>query len=199
MITKIAAYIRVSTDDQKIDSQLDAIKNYCNFKGWGAPILFIDHGESGKKESRPQLDEMLKRIKDKEFSALIVFKFDRLSRSTIQLIQLMELFKTFEVNFISLGESIDTTTPAGKMIFGIFAVLAEFERENIVSRVKAGMKAAKAKGIHCGRAAYKVTPELISEVMELYDLGLSLNQIKDQVNLDKSTLSRLINRQKGKK
>lgn len=195
---KIAAYIRVSTDDQKIDSQLDAIKNYCKFKDWPEPVLFIDHGESGKKESRPQLDKLLKGINEKEFSALIVFKFDRLSRSTIQLIQLMELFKRNEVNFISLGESIDTTTPAGKMIFGIFAVLAEFERENIVSRVKAGMKAAKSRGIHCGRAAYKVTPEIKDQVMKLHHEGLSLNDIKMIIGLDKSTLSRLINKEKLK-
>lgn len=189
---KIAAYLRVSTDDQKIDSQLEAIKNYCKFKDWPAPVLFIDHGESGKKESRPQLDEMLKRIQNKEFNALIVFKFDRLSRSTIQLIQLMELFKAHDVNFISLGESIDTTTPAGKMIFGIFAVLAEFERENIVARVKAGIRAAKSRGIHCGRDAYKTTPETIETIIRLKSQGLSLNQIKDKVNLDKGYISRIL-------
>jgi DNA invertase Pin-like site-specific DNA recombinase len=198
MTIKIAAYIRVSTDDQKIDSQLDAIKNYCKFKDWPEPVLFIDHGESGKKESRPQLDEMLKRIKHKEFNSLIVFKFDRLSRSTIQLIQLMELFKSFDVNFISLGESIDTTTPAGKMIFGIFAVLAEFERENIVERVKAGIRAAKAKGIHCGRDAYKTTPETIELIVELSGQGRSLNQIKDAVGLDKGYISRILKKNRGK-
>lgn len=196
---KIAAYLRVSTDDQKIDSQLDSIKKYCELKDWPAPVLFIDHGESGKKESRPQLDEMLKRIQNKEFNALIVFKFDRLSRSTIQLIQLMELFKAHDVNFISLGESIDTTTPAGKMIFGIFAVLAEFERENIVARVKAGIRAAKSRGIHCGRDPYKTTPETIQTIIELKSQGLSLNQIKDKVNLDKGYISRILkkNREAG--
>jgi DNA invertase Pin-like site-specific DNA recombinase len=195
---KIAAYIRVSTDDQKIDSQLDAIKNYCKFKDWPAPVLFIDHGESGKKESRPQLDEMLKRIKDREFSALIVFKFDRLSRSTIQLIQLMELFKTFDVNFISLGESIDTTTPAGKMIFGIFAVLAEFERENIVSRVKAGIRAAKDKGIHCGRSRYKIDETMIKDIEAMRAGGLSLKDISEKHGLNKATVSRLLSKRTKK-
>ena len=194
---KIAAYIRVSTDDQKIDSQLDSIKKYCALKDWPEPVLFIDHGESGKKESRPKLDEMLKRIQNKEFQALIVFKFDRLSRSTIQLIQLMELFKAHDVNFISLGESIDTTTPAGKMIFGIFAVLAEFERENIVARVKAGIRAAKSRGTHCGRDAYKTTPETIQTIIQLKNQGMSLNQIKDRVNLDKGYISRLLKKHRG--
>jgi DNA invertase Pin-like site-specific DNA recombinase len=195
---KIAAYIRVSTDDQKIDSQLEAIKKYCALKDWPLPVLFIDHGESGKKESRPQLDELLRRVKDKEFHSLIVFKFDRLSRSTIQLIQLMELFKAYDVNFISLGESIDTTTPAGKMIFGIFAVLAEFERENIVERVKAGIRAAKAKGIHCGRDPYKTTPETIERIIQLSNEGRSLNQIKDAVGLDKGYISRILKKNREK-
>jgi DNA invertase Pin-like site-specific DNA recombinase len=198
MTIKIAAYVRVSTDEQKTDSQLDAIKKYCALKDWPTPVFFIDHGESGKKESRPQLDELLKRIKDKEFHSLIVFKFDRLSRSTIQLIQLMELFKAYDVNFISLGESIDTTTPAGKMIFGIFAVLAEFERENIVERVKAGIRAAKAKGIHCGRDAYKTTPEMIETIIQLSDKGRSLNQIGAVVGLDKGYISRILKKNRGK-
>lgn len=189
---KIAAYIRVSTDDQKIDSQLDAIKSYCKFKDWCEPVFFIDHGESGKKESRPQLDEMLRRIREKEFSALIVFKFDRLSRSTIQLIQLMELFKQYDVNFISLGESIDTTTPAGKMIFGIFAVLAEFERENIVERVKAGIRAAKAKGIHCGRDNFKVTKEQIIEIKNKYSSGVKQKDLAIEYGLNKGYISRLV-------
>lgn len=195
---RIAAYIRVSTDDQKIDSQLDAIKKYCSLKSWPDPMFFIDHGESGKKESRPKLDEMIRRIKNHEFESLIVFKFDRLSRSTIQLIQFMELFKQFNVNFISLGESIDTTTPAGKMIFGIFAVLAEFERENIVSRVKAGMKSAKTRGIHCGRAAYKTNPETIEKILNLKSAGLSLNQIAEKTFLDRSYISRIIKKNKEK-
>ena len=189
---KIAAYIRVSTEDQKIDSQLDSIKKYCELKDWPAPVLFIDHGESGKKESRPQLDEMLKRIKEKEFSALIVFKFDRLSRSTIQLIQLMELFKAHDVNFISLGESIDTTTPAGKMIFGIFAVLAEFERENIVARVKAGIRAAKANGTHCGRSRYKLDNDKINEIKAMRAAGQSLESIASHYGINKATVSRLL-------
>lgn len=196
MTIKIAAYIRVSTDDQKIDSQLDAIKKYCELKDWPAPVLFIDHGESGKKDSRPQLDELLKRIKEKEFNSLVVFKFDRLSRSTIQLIQLMELFKAFDVNFISLGESIDTTTPAGKMIFGIFAVLAEFERENIVERVKAGIKAAKARGTHCGRDNFKLTKDQIDEIKEKYQNGVKQFELAKEYNVNKGYISRLVRSQK---
>lgn len=192
MTIKIAAYIRVSTDDQKIDSQLDAIKKYCELKGWNTPALFIDHGESGKKDSRPQLDELLRRIKEREFQSLIVFKFDRLSRSTIQLIQLMELFKAYDVNFISLGESIDTTTPAGKMIFGIFAVLAEFERENIVERVKAGIKAAKARGVHCGRDNFKVTKEQIIEIKNKYSSGIKQKDLAIEYRLNKGYISRLV-------
>jgi DNA invertase Pin-like site-specific DNA recombinase len=191
---KIAAYIRVSTDDQKTDSQLDAIKNYCKLKGWNDPALFIDHGESGKKESRPQLDEMVKGIKARQFDTVLVYKFDRISRSTKHLIEIMEMLKALEINFVSITESIDTTTPAGKMIFGIFAVLAEFERENIVSRVKAGMKAAKERGIHCGRSNFKLTKEQHQSIIERGLSGESVSKLADEFSINKGTVSRMINK-----
>lgn len=193
---KIAAYIRVSTDDQKTDSQLDAIKNYCKLKGWNDPALFIDHGESGKKHSRPALDELTQKVKRKEFDTILVYKFDRISRSTKQLIEIMEMLKALEINFVSITESIDTTTPAGKMIFGIFAVLAEFERENIVSRVKAGMKAAKERGIHCGRSRFKLTNDQANEILRRGLAGESVSKLADEFDLNKGTVSRMINKAK---
>ncbi len=191
---KIAAYIRVSTDDQKTDSQTDAINNFCKLKGWISPVLFIDHGESGAKNSRPQLDFMMERMKNKEFDTVLVYKFDRISRSTKHLIEIMETLKTLEVNFVSITESIDTTTPAGKMIFGIFAVLAEFERENIVSRVKAGMKAAKDRGIHCGRANFKLTKEQHESIIQRGLSGESPTKLAYEHGINKATVSRMVNK-----
>lgn len=189
---KIAAYIRVSTDEQKIDSQLEAIKTYCKLKGWPEAALFIDHGESGRKISRPQFDKMIEQVKEKKFDSVLVYKFDRISRSTKHLIEIMELLKALSVDFISLSENIDTTTPAGKMIFGIFAVLAEFERENIVARVKSGMKAAKANGTHCGRSRWKFTPENIQEMIRMKNKGQTLEQIGQKFNTSKAAVSRLV-------
>ena len=193
---KIAAYIRVSTDDQKIDSQLDAIKAYCTLKGIKDFTTFIDHGESGKNESRPQLDLMMERVKKKEFDAVLVYKFDRISRSTKHLITIMDQLKALEVNFISITEAIDTTTPAGKMVFGIFAVLAEFERENIVSRVKAGMKAAKDRGVHCGRSRYKLTPSDVEDILSRVDHGETMVSVADRYGINKGTVSRLVSKNK---
>jgi DNA invertase Pin-like site-specific DNA recombinase len=189
---KIAAYIRVSTDEQKTDSQLEAVKNFCTLKGWPMPVLFIDHGESGRKISRPQFDIMVNQVKAGLFDTVLVYKFDRISRSTKHLIEIMELLKALGVDFVSITESIDTTTPAGKMIFGIFAVLAEFERENIVARVKSGIKAAQSKGIHCGRSRFKITDKMILEIKLDHAAGLSLSKIGAKHGLNKATISRLL-------
>ncbi len=193
---KIAAYIRVSTDDQKIDSQLDAVKAYCTLKGIKEFITFIDHGESGKNESRPQLDMMMERVKKKEFDAVLVYKFDRISRSTKHLITIMDQLKALEVNFISITEAIDTTTPAGKMVFGIFAVLAEFERENIVARVKAGMRAAKERGVHCGRSRYKLTAGDVEDILSRVEHGEPMVSVAERYGINKGTVSRLVSKSK---
>lgn len=149
---KIAAYLRVSTDEQNTDLQKDAISAFCRMKGWTDITWFIDIGESGSKVSRPEFDKLQQNIElGQKFEAVVTYKFDRISRSTVQLLELMDDYKNRGINFISIVEAIDTTSPMGKMIFGIFAVLAEFERDQLIMRTKAGMKAAKDRGAKIGR------------------------------------------------
>lgn len=147
---KTAAYLRVSTEEQSTALQKDAVEAYCKMKGLNF-TLFIDQGESGSKTSRPAFNKMMEAVRAGEYQAVLVWKLDRLSRSTVHLIQLIEELKALEVDFISITENLDTSSPMGKMIFGIFAVLAQFEKEQLIMRTKEGMKAAKNRGALIGR------------------------------------------------
>lgn len=188
---KIAAYIRVSTKDQNTEMQLDDIKKYCEFKGWSNPAFFIDHGESGAKTSRPEFDKMMKAVRSKEVDVLLTWKFDRIGRSSIHLIQVMQELKELNVDFISIKESIDTTTAMGKMIFTIFAALAEFERDTIKMRTKTGQDLARSKGIHCGRPETYSTKDR-QAVIAYFNEGVKPDKIGEIMGMDRSTVYRII-------
>ncbi len=187
---KIAAYLRVSTKDQKVDIQLEAIQNYCKLKGWINPVLFIDHGESGAKVSRPQLDKMFSRVRTGEFDAILCWKFDRIGRSMIHLLTIMEELKHLKVEFISIQENIDTTSPLGKVFFSLLASLAEFERDNITSRTKAGRELAMERGVIFGRKPWKMTPDIGEDIVVMYAAGHSMSLIGKKHGINKSVVSR---------
>ena len=153
MTKRVACYIRVSTEEQNTALQEDALRSYCGIRGWHspAPLFFVDHGESGAKASRPALDRMLDLVRVGELDVVLTWKFDRIGRSKAHLIDLLHEFKERNVDFISVVEAVDTTTPMGKMIFTILAGLAEFERDTLIMRTKAGLDAAKARGKVLGR------------------------------------------------
>lgn len=188
---KIAAYLRVSTKDQKIDIQSDSIQNYCKLKGWINPVLFIDHAESGAKTSRPQFNAMMDRARLKEFDAVLCWKFDRIGRSTIHLLSILGELNTLQIGFISIMESIDTTTPMGKMMFSVIAALSEFERETIRQRTKAGIDLAKSKGVHCGRPdTYSM--DLKKEVFALFNDGMKPDKIAEATKMNRATVYRIL-------
>lgn len=194
---KPCAYIRVSTSDQNTDMQLDAVKNYCKIKSWQEPAFFVDHGESGKKESRPQLDLMLKKLQAGEFNTILVYKFDRISRSTTHLIGLMNDFRTKNIDFISISENVDTSTPMGKMIFSIIAVLAEFERETIVQRTKDGLKAAKERGVKLG-AKSELTDIDRKNLLKMYLNNAPIQSLQNEFKLSRSRVYAIISEEKQK-
>lgn len=136
-------YVRVSDHEQNEDLQLDALKQA------GCDVIYGDHGVSGKITKRKGLDDLLKSLKSND--TLVVWKLDRLGRSTIHLLQLLDDLRQRGVDFQATTQGIDTTTAVGRMLYGQLAVFAEFEREQISERTKAGMKAAKARGKHVGR------------------------------------------------
>lgn len=139
----LIGYARVSTIDQNLDLQIDALKQA------GCDKIFQDEGVSGAKASRPGLEKLLKRLKQGD--VLIVWKLDRLGRSLSHLIDLISHFEDRGVGFTSLSDGIDTTTPIGKLFFHISGAFGEYERNLISERTKAGMAAAKARGVRLGR------------------------------------------------
>ncbi|WP_440617609.1 recombinase family protein [Cysteiniphilum sp. 6C5] len=141
-MTMKKAYARISTTAQNIDSQLDELKN-C-----GYDEIYIDEA-SGKDTSRPQLNELLKSLRKGD--QIIIYRLDRLGRSIQHLIELMTVFDKKGVALVSLSESINTTTATGKLVFNLFASIADFERNLIIERTQIGLKAAKARGRTGGR------------------------------------------------
>jgi len=136
-------YVRVSDKDQSEDLQVDALT------AAGCKIIYGDHGVSGKITTRAGLDDMLASLKSGD--TLVVWKLDRLGRSTIHLLQLLSELRDRGVDFQAITQGIDTTTAVGRMLYGQLAVFAEYERSLISERTKAGMAAAKARGVHVGR------------------------------------------------
>lgn len=189
---KVAAYIRVSTKDQREDIQLNDIKHFCTFKHWSELTIFKDIGESGAKKSRPAFDEMMTKVRNKEFDVVLCWSFDRISRSTLQLVALVEEFHELKVDFISLKQNIDTTTPMGRMIFTVFAALAQFERETIRQRTKAGIDLAKAKGVHCGRP-FRISEDERLEVFALFKDGVKPERIGKILKMHRATVYRILN------
>lgn len=138
----ILGYARISTDDQKLDAQLDVLN------GAGAGRIFADR-ISGSKRQRPELDRMLEQLR--EGDVVMVTKYDRLARSLRDLLDIVQAIQGRGAGFRSLAEDIDTTTPAGRLVFHVFASIAQFERERISERTKEGLDAARKRGRVGGR------------------------------------------------
>jgi len=148
---KAALYARVSTTDkgQDPEMQIRELREYAIKRGWTAAV-FIDRISSREKH-RPELEEMLKLCRRRKIDAVLVYRFDRFARSMKELVNALEEFESMGIQFVSLHENVDTTTPQGKLIFGIFAAIAEFERSLIQARVLSGLANARAKGKRLGR------------------------------------------------
>lgn len=138
----IIGYARVSTDDQNLDAQTDALE------AAGTGKLFADR-ISGSKRERPELDRMLDQLRDGD--VVIVTKYDRLARSLKDLLEIVEVIRERGAGFRSLAEDIDTTTPAGRLVFHVFASIAQFERERISERTREGLESARKRGRIGGR------------------------------------------------
>ena len=138
----IIGYARVSTNDQNLDAQTDALQ------AASAERIFADK-VSGSKRDRPELGKLLDQLRPGD--VVVVAKYDRLARSLRDLLDLVEAIKDRGAGFRSLAEDIDTTTPAGRLVFHVFASIAQFERARIAERTKEGLQAAKARGRVGGR------------------------------------------------
>src|SRR6202043_3442906 len=127
---KAAIYARVSTFDQEPENQLQELRRYCVARGWTS-IEYVDRGVSGSKDRRPALDQVLSDAKRRRFDVLVCWRLDRLGRNLKHLITLLDELQALGVAFVTLGESIDTTTPAGRLQLHILSAISQFERDRI--------------------------------------------------------------------
>ena len=149
---RAALYARVSTTNgQDPEMQLRELREYADRRGWKLAGEYIDVGISGAKEKRPELDKLMADAHRRRFDAVVVWKFDRFARSVSHLLRTLETFKALGIEFVSLSEQVDTSTPMGKMVFTVLGAVAELERSLIAERVRAGLRNAKAKGKRLGR------------------------------------------------
>lgn len=157
-------YSRVSTLHHGQDPEVQSreIREYCQRRGWPLVGEYVDTGISGAKERRPQLDRLIADAHKRKFEVIVVWKFDRFARSVSHLLRALETFRALGIEFVSLSEQIDTSTPTGKMIFTVLGAVAELERSLIAERVRAGLRNAKAKGKRLGRPAKQVSPAQIA-------------------------------------
>ena len=181
---KAAIYARVSTLDQEPENQLRELRQYVEARGWTAQE-YVDHGVSGAKDRRPALDRLVRDAMRRRLDVLICWRLDRLGRNLKHLVTLLEELQSMGVSFVSLGEGIDCTTPAGKLQLHILAALAEFERARIAERVKAGLARAKARGQRLGRPVADLPVERLQSVS-----GLSLAEGARKLRVSISTLKR---------
>lgn len=178
--------MRVSDLEQTENLQIDALN------AAKCDLVFSDHGVSGAKAERKGLSDLFAKLQTGD--TLIVWKLDRLGRSTIHLLLMMDELRKKGVDFVAITQGIDTTTAIGRMLFGQLAVFAEFEREQIRERTKAGMAAAKARGKHVGRPR-KLSVAQVRKAVRLIGEGRrSLVSVSREFEVSVVTLSRAMGR-----
>jgi DNA invertase Pin-like site-specific DNA recombinase len=168
--------------------QLREIREFCSRRGWQVTQEYVDRA-SGSKDSRPALDRLLIAGRKRLLDAVVVYRYDRFARSLRQLVNALEEFRSLGIDFISLHEGVDTSTPNGRLVFGIFASIAEFERELIRDRVRSGLASARAKGKRLGRPRVIVP---VSRIVFLRGQGRSWAQIKTETGISKGTAQRAL-------
>jgi DNA invertase Pin-like site-specific DNA recombinase len=175
----LIGYYRFSTNDQTGDLQTDALKQA------GCERIYGDCGVSGSKTDRPELNKALADLRPGD--TLVVWRLDRLGRSLSHLIETVNGLETRGVDFKSLGETIDTSSATGKMLFNVMAAMAEFERDLVKERTNAGLAAARARGRNGGRPK-ALTPEKVKIAKTLYEAkDMTVNAICEQVGCSRAT------------
>jgi DNA invertase Pin-like site-specific DNA recombinase len=185
----LLGYARVSTIDQHPELQQDALDRAGCYRVW------TDHGFSGKLASRPALDQVLDQLRPGD--TLVVWRLDRLGRSLKHLIDTVNDLKERGIGFRSITEGIDTTTPAGRLVFHIFGALAEFERDLLRERTQAGLAAARARGRKGGRPRVMSADQVAVAQQMVATTGFSLEVIAKTVGVSRRTLSRYVSEEAG--
>lgn len=188
---RAAIYVRVSTAEQETDLQEAELKEYCERRGW-AFVLYSDKGQSGAKQDRPALNNLLGDLRKRKFDVLVVWALDRLARSLKQLLAISEECRSLGVDLVSLKQSVDTTLPAGRLTFQVLGAVAEFEREMLRERVRAGMAQARRAGKNVGRPMKrKLLASEIEKMKALRSQGASIRQLASEFGTSQWMASRV--------
>jgi DNA invertase Pin-like site-specific DNA recombinase len=182
---RIGIYARVSTKDQSCELQIRDLRAYCTARGFDLVREYVDVGQSGAKDSRPELNKLMDDARKRQFDIIIVWRFDRFARSTKHLLTALEEFRSLGIQFISYQENVDTSTPLGQALFTIVSAVAQLERELIRERVTAGIRNARANGKQLGRPKSRVDPE---RIRQLRAQGNSLQQIATDLGIGYGTV-----------
>lgn len=185
----LALYARVSTGGQKLEPQLEPLRDYAERRG-GRVREYVDHA-SGAKARRPGVDALMAACRRREVEAVVVVKLDRLARSVAHLVDLSREFEALGVGLVVLDQGIDTTTPAGRLVFHVFSAIAEFERELIRERVLAGLRSAKRRGVRLGRPS-KLDGRTRARALRLRETGHSMRAIAAQLEVGVATVQRAL-------
>src|SRR5215471_20663506 len=187
---RAAIYMRVSTRNhgQTIETQRIALVDFAKKRGFEIVEEYADDGISGSKDSRPALDRLMKAAQAKKFDAAIVARFDRFARSTKHLVLALEQFNHLGIDFLSLSESVDTSTPMGKMIFTVLGAVAERERNLIKERVHMGISRARKQGKRLGRPKRIFDREKAITMAE----SMSLRQVARQLGVSRGVIERTL-------
>lgn len=192
---RVGIYARVSTQDQKtLSLQISHMKKYVQRRGWIVAVEVKDINSGAK--NRPKREEILKLARQRKIDHIIVWKLDRWSRSLLDLVSSLKELSDLGVGFVSLTEALDLTTPTGRAMTGLLSVFAEFERDILRERVKAGIVHAKKMGIKCGRpqsAALK-----IDRIMKLKSDGKNHSEIARELKIGRTSVRRLLSSQISK-
>jgi len=186
---RAAVYYRVSTDGQTTENQRLAVENYCRIQDWKVVKTYEDVGISGAQDRRPGLDALKTNVAKGKFDVVVVWKFDRLARSTAHLLETLALLKRYEVDFVSVTEAVDTSTPTGKMVLTFLAAIGEFEKSLITERVFAGLARAKAEGKKLGRPRVGMD---IGKALELRQQGWSFARIGKELGTTTANVFRQV-------
>ena len=181
---RAALYARVSTTDQTTENQLHDLRRYCGARGWTA-FEYVDTGVSGAKDRRPALDRLITDAASRQIDVVVCWRLDRFGRNLRHLVITIEELAATGVAFVSLGESIDTGTPTGRLLLGVLGSFAQFERERICERVHAGLARARRQGQRLGRRRQRITLRDLERVA-----GLSVRQAAKVLGVPASRVHR---------
>jgi len=185
---RAALYCRVSTTGQTAENQILALRSFAAARGW-VVTEFVDHGVSGAREKRPALDALLGAVRVRHVDVVACVKLDRLARSVHHLVAMVREFEVLGVDLVVLDQAIDTTTPAGRLLFHVLAAISEFERDLIRDRVLAGLKRARAHGQRLGRPRVSLD---LARAGRLLAEGRSMRAVAKLLGVSRMTLSRAV-------